>query len=576
MKDIQTEENYPPGYLNNVSEKRAQLESQFASMESTVAGLKTKASYGLAKQVLYENLGALQKVIDQNDQWLKSIDVEKLSENRQVLLQECAAISEKLAHHSEEVSRLKQVASETLQHPGAVDDPTNRIKVDLYTFCERWNALEYDVKEVYAKLAQSCGDAADEKMEEAPAALLTLREIPIMEDELREIESITSTTNADRVSKLRDLIEEAKQYNEDIEGLVLWLDEVADFVKSSDAPFGDEASLESQFQESNALVADIATLLPKFESILATGSSLRKMCSPGSDMSSHMEQQTRDVSRRWEETVNEAKEQNRRLKEALDRSQKLTESLQEINGFTEQLQKDLPPIDKAVNSPADLSQRTFKLLHFRDRIEKKRALLDSIIGLKENSELMSAALIEKISQSEAKWQKVCLPVLDSYKAMKVASMEYGEFKTLSAQESDWLERLEKKLRKSSNTAADAEEISEELDDIENFLHNKPEGRLERIMELAKSLTDKRIRISSWSSEAQTLRARWEDLQKRAKQRTALLENSITEAQEWEYKLIAVQDWLTERDIVLSSHLEHELTVDDLPDETQVRNIYITY
>ena len=37
----------------------------------------------------------------------------------------------------------------------------------------------------------------------------------------------------------------------------------------------------------------------------------------------------------------------------------------------------------------------------------------------------------------------------------------------------------------------------------------------------------------------------------------------------EYKLIGVQDWLTERDILLSSHLEHELTVDDLPDECQV-------
>ena len=48
-----------------------------------------------------------------------------------------------------------------------------------------------------------------------------------------------------------------------------------------------------------------------------------------------------------------------------------------------------------------------------------------------------------------------------------------------------------------------------------------------------------------------------------------MESSIAEAQEWEYKLIAVQDWLTDRDVVLSSHLEHELTVDDLPDESQV-------
>jgi hypothetical protein len=35
---------------------------------------------------------------------------------------------------------------------------------------------------------------------------------------------------------------------------------------------------------------------------------------------------------------------------------------------------------------------------------------------------------------------------------------------------DWLDKLEKRLRKSSKSAADAEEISEELDVSLNFLH----------------------------------------------------------------------------------------------------------
>ena len=46
--------------------------------------------------------------------------------------------------------------------------------------------------------------------------------------------------------------------------------------------------------------------------------------------------------------------------------------------------------------------------------------------------------------------------------------------------------------------------------------------------------------------------------------------SIAEAQTWEYKLIEVQGWLSEKDTLLTSHLEQELTVDDLPDESQVR------
>ena len=37
----------------------------------------------------------------------------------------------------------------------------------------------------------------------------------------------------------------------------------------------------------------------------------------------------------------------------------------------------------------------------------------------------------------------------------------------------------------------------------------------------------------------------------------------------------VQGWLTEKDILLTSHLEQDLTVDDLPDESQVGNHFVS-
>lgn len=48
-----------------------------------------------------------------------------------------------------------------------------------------------------------------------------------------------------------------------------------------------------------------------------------------------------------------------------------------------------------------------------------------------------------------------------------------------------------------------------------------------------------------------------------------IKGSIAEAQEWEYKLIEVQEWLKDKDILLTSHLEQGLIMDDLPDESQV-------
>ena len=112
--------------------------------------------------------------------------------------------------------------------------------------------------------------------------------------------------------------------------------------------------------------------------------------------------------------------------------------------------------------------------------------------------------------------------------MKLASREFGEFNALSAQEKDCLERLEKKLNRSVNTAADAEEISEELVDIENFLRHHPEHRLPRIKELAQSLTDKNILPPLVIQDADKLDARWRDLSAKARLRTTILEGILLE------------------------------------------------
>ena len=117
-----------------------------------------------------------------------------------------------------------------------------------------------------------------------------------------------------------------------------------------------------------------------------------------------------------------AEVQNDRLNSTYNRSQKLINSLSEVQVFMAQLKKDLPE-NTPVKKPADLSQRTFKLLHFKDKIERKRAIFESLISLRESSELMSShsAIVAKIHQLEEDWKEKCEPVIENYKQMKLAS-----------------------------------------------------------------------------------------------------------------------------------------------------------
>ena len=504
ISHIQSESDYPEEYLNNVSDKVQLVRQQMSQLETQVPEMLRDFSYWSKKAQLYANLRVLSDVLHQYKIKLQTPDFTKIAEYKT-----------NLASHSQSLNQLKVLAKETLLHPGAIKDPANTIKADLYTFCENFEALETQ----FSLLKQ--GPKAD-----------------------------------------------LKDYQDKVEAISLWMEEVSAFLISEDAKFGDAANLQVQVKDSDSLVEDIATLKSRLEEVNSSGQALIQ--SGARDVSCELQ----SINDKWAEVTALAKAQNVRLRAKCERSESLMESLDELRSFMTQLCKDLPSAEAVVHRPSDLSQRTFKLLHFKDRIEKKRTQLQLLLQSTDNQDL-SEAVSEAILNIQSQWSQICEPVLESYQLMKVASTEYGEFKTLTAQESDWLERLEKKLKRPTHSAADAEEISEELNEIENFLDNHPEVRLRKIRELAEGLAAKDIQIQNWMEDVQKLESRWSDLRTKAKQRTSLLEAAIAEAQEWEYKLIAVQDWLTERDILLTSHLEHELTVDDLPDETQVCRIHST-
>ena len=62
-------------------------------------------------------------------------------------------------------------------------------------------------------------------------------------------------------------------------------------------------------------------------------------------------------------------------------------------------------------------------IFFKDKIERKRGILESLISLRESSnELMSStAIVSKITHLEEEWKEKCEPVIENYKQMKVAS-----------------------------------------------------------------------------------------------------------------------------------------------------------
>ena len=299
------------------------------------------------------------------------------------------------------------------------------------------------------------------------------------------------------------------------------------------------------------------TLEPNVENINQIGEGLLSSHphQPGSDFPDQFRGELDALNQNWSATVAAARLQNAKLRRARDKSREVLDLLTEINAFLDQLEQELPSEGAVVTQAPELSQRTYRLLQLRDKTDRKSSVLDRLsstvaelletekkqeeeeegVAEKGSSEAAGggaggrcAALSSRLQQLQVRWSSLTEPVSQQYVRMKEATSDYGEFKTLVAQESDWLDRLEKKLRRSSKCAADAEEISEELDDLENCLHNHPEDRIPRLRVLADGLSEKDVLISPVQTEAERLAKRWKTLERQTRERIRSLEGKQQE------------------------------------------------
>ena len=391
--------------------------------------------------------------------------------------------------------------------------------------------------------------------------------------EIVEKMKMTRTELKNRENEVESLIADLNSWTEELQGLSMWMKEVEVFLNSEDTALGDLEALEAQLRESDALQEDIRTLQPNFDLINRAGQSLIDKCDKDDAFVRELEEQLEVLTNDWNSTMKAAGDQNERLRTASEESSKVMELIQDINLFLDQIESELSSTESfPVTGAPQLSQTTFKFMQLREKTDQKSEDLNRLSAYDAGSASVLGNIETRILATQDRWSQVTGPVYRNYSIMKEASSDYGEFKTLVAQETDWLERLEKKLKRGSKCAADAEEISEELDDLENCLHNHSDDRLGRLKSLASALSHNEVRITPVTSEAESLSQKWEELEVSARQRIQSLETCILEAQQWECKILAVQDWLHERDLELSAHLEHELTADDILEEAQVSQI----
>ncbi|XP_067142933.1 dystrophin isoform X3 [Centruroides vittatus] len=367
--------------------------------------------------------------------------------------------------------------------------------------------------------------------------------------------------------KLETTIFQLKQLQEEMDGLSSWMEEVTVFLNAEDAALGNIETLQAQLEQSTALQEDIKTLQPNLDSINSSGKELLKNAE--TEFGTKLRKQLSELNCNWEKIVKLAHEKNQTLQDALNRSQNILIRIKEFSDWVINAEKELHQ-DSVVKTSIELQQKVKKLQNFKEKLETKNSiyqqLSDVVESISKSSTNNSEEMIAEFSNLKKKWNDIMKKAQEFYQKYKQASSKYAEFHNLMMTERDWLERLEKKLKRSPESAADAEEMSENLDDLENYLRHHPPDRIPRIQNLGQFLIDQSIMTDYIKEELQKVNHKWKELTLRGHERQQVLENSIVQAQQCERKILNLQGWISHIDTVLQNRLDNDISAQDVPEE----------
>ncbi|XP_066986171.1 dystrophin-like isoform X33 [Macrobrachium rosenbergii] len=364
---------------------------------------------------------------------------------------------------------------------------------------------------------------------------------------------LTTSDLKSRIKTIEKLIERQKQYNDEVTGLKSWLAEVDIFLQAEEAALGDIETLEAQLEQSNALQDDIATLQNNFNNISTTGKQLLE--EGNEELKTMVKSQLEELTARWDTVTEQARVQNKSLKEALAKSQKVHEDIEKLSTWLDDVEKRIPS-SLTTDKEEELNSGIETFSQLRDEISKHSEDFRALNNIGDEMLQLDAAatheeLARQFTQLNGRWTEVVSQVDSKYKTLTTAAQQYEDFKKYCAEEKDWLDQLQAGLEKSTKSAADAEEISEALDELEIFLHSHNEERLEQIRKLAESLVSENVMADSVQEITQSLTTRFETLNAQATEQQSGLEGRVQEAQAWEREYISVLDYLAQSDLLLT-------------------------
>ncbi|XP_075984488.1 dystrophin isoform X7 [Anticarsia gemmatalis] len=352
-----------------------------------------------------------------------------------------------------------------------------------------------------------------------------------------------------KITKLENGVKLLDQLEQDSAAVSSWLDSVEQFLQEHEyVPLGEVELLDRLLDTSNKFEEDKSTYKSKLESIETTRDTILEDCDES--LGKTIQNDTKALKKRFDNATDKSHKLNEQLRRALERTEAVFRGAAELEAWLAAVAEALPAAHECnITDSAELYQMKARFQGLKDKCDDKTQEFRNLNEagndiLLQAEQRPPAALAKRMTQLNAKWNDVTHGVYERYKVLAEAWHESGELRAWLMQESAWLDGLQRRLRRSPNAPADAEEIAEELYDLENYIQNHSDERLSRIQDIGRQLIDAHIMPGWIQAEIDAVTDRWNTLRAEAAARSTLLERSAREAAASEVSVDRLQQWLS--------------------------------
>ncbi|CAK1546843.1 unnamed protein product [Leptosia nina] len=348
-----------------------------------------------------------------------------------------------------------------------------------------------------------------------------------------------------KIQKLQRGIELLDTLEKESNEVKVWVQQVQQFVdKYTTVPLGDVTALEKILIDSNNLDEDKPKYRSKLDNIESIKNTILEDCDEM--LSKSLKTDTKELLKRFNEVTTSSFKLNESLRRGLEKTEGIFRNIDNVEQWLQDIENEIPKEDECtIRDSGELYQMKTRFQTLKDKCDDKT---EEFRGLNEagNDILLVAeggasGLARRLTHLNAVWTRVTHAIYERYKVLAEAWHESGELRAWLAQQAAWLDGLQRRLR-TSPARADAEEISDELYDLENYMANRSEERVERIEAIGRQLIEAHIMPGWIQHELDTITARWNTLREQAAARASELEAAASEAARSEVALDNLHQW----------------------------------